>query len=159
MICWFSFVLRLAAAILKSRRNLLLGNVALRHQLLILTRNAKRLQWTPVDRVFWVWLSLVWSRWRTGLRLVQPDTVIYWHRQGFRLLWKWKSGPGKVGRKTIAPTTISLIRQMSQANPLWGAPRIHGELFKPGITLAQRTVAKYIVRQLHRRPSQNWKSF
>lgn len=159
MICWLTFSLRLAAAILKSRRNLLLENAALHHQLLILARNATRPQWRPLDRGFWIFLSLVWSRWRTVLQLVRPDTVIRWHRQGFRLFWKWKSRHGKVGRKTISPTTIALIRQMSLANPLWGAPRIHGELLKLGITVAQRTVARYIVPRPNRSPSQNWKSF
>jgi transposase InsO family protein len=90
---------------------------------------------------------------------VQPDTVIRWHRKGFRLFWKWKSRRAKVGRKTIALDTISLIRDMSRANPLWGAPRIHGELLKLGITVAQRTVAKYMVRKPHRAPNQNWKTF
>jgi len=159
MFRWFGFVLGLAVALLKSRRNLLLDNVALRHQLLVVTRNAKRARWNPVDRLLWVWLSRVWDRWRISLRLVQPDTVLRWHRQGFALFWKWKSCPNKPGRKGIAPETIRLIRQMSRANPLWGAPRIHGELLKLGITLAQRTVAKYLVRRPDRAPSQNWKTF
>lgn len=105
------------------------------------------------------WLSRVWDRWRISLRRVQPDTVLRWHRQGFALFWKWKSRPNKPGRKGIAPETIRLIRQMSRANPLWGAPRIHGELLKLGVTLAQRTVAKYLVRRPDRAPSQNWKTF
>ena len=112
-----------------------------------------------MDRHFWVFLSLVWSRWRTVLQLVQPDTVIRWHRHGFRLFRKWKSRRGKMGRKTIAPATITLIRQMRLANPLWGTPRIHGELLKLGITVAQRTVARYMVQRPNRSPSQNWKSF
>jgi hypothetical protein len=140
MLSWLTFVLRLCPALMRSRRSLLLENVALRHQLLVLTRNAKRPQWRPLDRALWIWLSDAWSGWRTALRLVQPDTVIHWHRQGFRLLWKWKSRPGKVGRKCIALDTIALIRNMSRANPLWGAPRIHGELLKLGITVSQRTV-------------------
>lgn len=159
MLCWLTFVLRLAAALLKSRRNLLLENVALRHQLLVLTRNATRPQWRPVDRVLWSWLSLTWNRWRNALWLVQPDTVIHRHRQGFRLFWSWKSRPRKAGRQSMAPETITLIRNMSRANPLWGAPRIHGELLKLGLTVAQRTVAKYMVRRPHRLPSQNWTSF
>jgi transposase InsO family protein len=91
--------------------------------------------------------------------LVQPDTVIRWHREGFRLFWKWKSGRPKAGRRTVSADTISLIRDMSRANPLWGAPRIHGELLKLGITVAQRTVAKYMVRRPRRSPTQNWTTF
>jgi putative transposase len=159
MLRWLTFVLRLAAVLLKSRRNLLLENLALRHQLLVLTRNSTRLRWTRLDRALWAWLSQSWSRWRTALRLVQPDTVIHWHRQGFRLFWKWKSRPRKAGRKSVAPDTITLIRNISQANPLWGAPRIHGELLKLGIAVAQRTVSKYMVQRPQGPPSQNWKSF
>ena len=88
-----------------------------------------------------------------------PDTVIRWHRAGFRLFWKWKSHRAIARRKTIAPDIVSLIRDMSRASPLWGAPRIHGELLKLGITVAQRTVAKYMVRELHRAPNQNWRTF
>ena len=159
MLCWLIFVLRLAAAVLKSRRNLLLDNLALRHQLLVVSRNANRARWTPLDRALWAWLSHAWRRWRTALRLVQPDTVIHWHRQGFRLFWKWKSRTRKAGRKSIAPDTISLIRNISRANPLWGAPRIHGELLKLGITVAQRTVGKYMLRQPSRSSTQNWSTF
>ena len=93
------------------------------------------------------------------LRLVQPDTVVRWHRQGFRLFWRWKSRAGKVGRKRVAPETVDLIRQMSRANPLWGAPRIHGELLKLGISVAQRTVAKYMVSHPPRSTSQTWTRF
>ena len=93
------------------------------------------------------------------MRLVQPDTVVHWHRQGWRLVWRWKSGARKVGRHSVAAETIDLIRQTCQANPLWGAPRIHGELLKLGIPVAQRTVTKYMVRRPHRGRSQNWTSF
>ena len=113
----------LARAAVKSRRNLLLENIALRHQLLVLSRETKPRRFTPVDRALWVWLLLTWNRWTSVLRLVRPDTVVRWHRQGFGLFWRWKSRAGKVGRKRIAPETIDLIRQMSRANPLWGAPR------------------------------------
>jgi len=159
MVVWLVLILRLAAACLKSRRNVLLENLALRHQLLVLSRGSKRPRLTPLDRALWVWLSHTWSRWQVPLRIFQPDTVIRWHRAGFRLFWRWRSRPRRVGRTTIVPDTISLIRQMSHANPLWGAPRIHGELLKLGITLAQRTVAKYMVARTRRPPSQNWKAF
>jgi hypothetical protein len=146
MFCWLNFGLRLAVALLSSRHHLLLENAALRHQLLVLSRKTKRPRINPVDRVFWVWRSLVWSRWRQTIRLVQPDTVIHWHRQGFRLFWRWKSRARKAGRPRVAPETIDLIRQMCRANPLWGAPRIHGELLKLGLSVAQRTVSHHMLR-------------
>jgi hypothetical protein len=155
MLCWLTLLLRLAAAVLKSRRNLLLENLALRHQLLVLTRNPSRPRLNSLDRAFLAWLSRSWSGWRIRLRLVQPDTVIRWHREGFRFFWKWKSRRTKAGRKTIAPDTNSLIRDMSRANPLWGAPRIHSQLLKLDLTVAQRTVAKYMVCRPHRSPTQN----
>jgi hypothetical protein len=133
MFGWLNFGLRLAVALISSRHHLLLENAALRHQLLVLSRKTKRPRINPVDRVFWVWRSLVWSRWRQTIRLVQPDTVIHWHRQGFRLFWRWKSRARKAGRPRVAPETIDLIRQMCRANPLWGAPRIPGELLKLGL--------------------------
>ena len=89
--------------------------------------------------------------------MVQPETVIGWHRQGFRLYWRWKSRHGD-GRPEVSPEVRNLIRQMSHANPRWGAPRIHGELLKIGIEVCQATVAKYMVR--HRKPpSQTWQTF
>ena len=128
MIVWLILVLRLAAASLKSHRDLLLENLALQHQLLVLSRGSKRSRLTPLDRALWIWLSHTWNGWKVSLRILQPDTVIQWHRAGFRLFWRWKSRPGKAGRRTLSPDIITLIREMNHANPLWGAPRIHGEL-------------------------------
>ena len=159
MIVWLILVLRLAAASLRSRRNLLLENLALQHQLLVLSRASKRPRLTPLDRALWIWLSHTWNGWKVSLRILQPDTVIQWHRAGFRLLWRWKSRARKAGRKRVAAATIDLIRQMSRVNPLWGAPRIHGELLKLGIRVAQRTVSKYMVRQPGRSAGQTWTTF
>jgi hypothetical protein len=159
MIGWLTIVLRLAVVGLKSRRNVLLENLALRHQLLVLSRGSNRPRLTPLDRALCAWLSQTWRGWKTRLCLVQPSTVIQWHRAGFRLFWRWKSRPGKTGRKTIAPEVITLIRDMNHANPLWGAPRIHGELLKLGISLSQRTVANYMVPRARRPSSHNWKAF
>jgi putative transposase len=133
--------------------------LALRHQLLVLNRlnHNRRLRLRPVDRAFWVWLSCLWSGWRSALVIVKPETVIAWHRKGFRLYWTWKSRI-RSGRPSIPQETRDLIRRMSTANPLWGAPRIHGELLKLGINIAQATVAKYMVRR-RKPPSQTWKSF
>jgi hypothetical protein len=122
--------------------------LALRHQLLVLQRSRRdqrlSLRWT--DRVLWVWLSRLWNDWRSALLIVKPETVIAWHRKGFRLYWRWKSRR-RDGRPTASPEVRNLIRQMSLANPRWGTPRIHGELLKIGIEVSQATVAKYMVRK------------
>jgi putative transposase len=133
--------------------------LALRHQLLILQRSKRdhKLRLNCADRVLWVWLSRAWTEWRSAMIIAKPETVIAWHRQGFRLYWKWKSRHGS-GRPSVSREVRDLIRRMSLANPRWGAPRIHGELMKLGISISQATVAKYMVR--HRRPpSQNWRTF
>jgi len=137
MIRWLIVLIRLVVAELKSRRNLLLENLALRHQLLVLSRKSRRPRLTPLDRALWASLSQTWQAWKSRLCLFQPSTVIRWHRMGFRLFWRWKSRRRKTGRKTIVPAIITLIREMNRANPLWGAPRIHGELLKLGITVAR----------------------
>src|SRR6266705_5165515 len=133
--------------------------LALRHQLLVLQRTSRghRLRLSCADRFLWVWLSRLWSGWRSALLIVKPETVIAWHRRGFRLYWKWKSRHPE-GRPSVSREVIDLIHRMSSANPGWGAPRIHGELLKLGFELSQDTVAKYLVR--HRRPpSQTWRTF
>jgi hypothetical protein len=98
---------------------------------------------TASDRFLWVWLSRLWREWRSALLIVKPETVIAWHRRGFRLYWSWKSRHPQ-GRPSVSREVIDLIRKMSQANPRWGAPRIHGELLKLGFELSEATVAKYI---------------
>jgi putative transposase len=130
----------------------------LRHQLQVLQRARNpRLRLTLADRLLLVWLARVWNDWRTALVIVQPETVIAWHRRGFRLFWAWKSRR-RIGRPPVPADVRALIRTMSQSNPLWGAPRIHGELLKLGIEVSQATVAKYMIK--HRRPpSQTWRTF
>ena len=133
--------------------------LALRHQLLVLQRVSRdrKLRLSLVDRLFWVWLSRLWSGWRSALVIVKPETVLAWHRRGFRLYWSWKSRHPK-GRPSVSREVIDLIRRMSVANPRWGAPRIHGELLKLGFELAESTVARYMVRP-RRPPSQTWRTF
>jgi transposase InsO family protein len=108
-----------------------------------------------MDRLLWVWLYRVWPRCLKVMVLVKSATVVQWHRQGFRLYWHWRSRPG---RPRAQRELRDLIRQMSRANPLWGAPRIHGELLKLGIEVSQATVAKYMARRVGR-PSPTWRSF
>jgi hypothetical protein len=113
---------------------------------------------TPVDRCLWAWLSQVWNDWRSSLLIVQPETVIAWHRKSFLLFWPWKVQHALPGRPPVSMEIRQLIRKMSRENPLWGAPRIHGELLKLGIDVAETSVSKYMVR--HRRPpSQTWRTF
>ena len=142
---------------MRSRATLQLEILALRHQLHVLERSRpRRLRLTGADRVLWVWLSRVWQGWRAAMVIVTPETVIAWHRQGFRLFWRWKSRHR--GRPTASAEVRTLIRTMSGANPLCGAPRIHGELLKLGIEISQATVGKYMI--WHRRPpSQTWRTF
>ena len=102
-----------------------------------------------------MWLSRVWRDWRIVV-IVKPETILAWHRRGFRLFWAWKRR-GR-GRPTVTAEVRALIRTMSEANPLWGAPRIHGELLKLGVTVSQAAVAKYMVRG-RRPPSQTWRTF
>jgi putative transposase len=107
--------------------------------------------------MLWAWLSRSWCGWRSTIHIVKPETVITWHRRGFRLFWTWKSRH-RSGRPTVSPDVRALIREMSTANPLWGAPRIHGELLKLGISVSESTVAKYM-RRHPRPPSQTWRTF
>jgi len=139
-------------------REVALENLALRQQLAVMKRQRTRPRLRRADRLFWVWLSGIWPNWRTALRLVRPETVVGWHRQGFRLFWTWVSRREKAGRPGVSRPVRDLIHQMAEANPLWGAPRIHGELLKLGIELSERTVSRLIPRR-RKPPSQTWRAF
>jgi putative transposase len=145
-------------AILRTRADLALENLALRQQLAMLRRRSKRPHLVPLDRAFWVWLSKLWPRWRDALHVVRPETVIRWHRQGFRVFWTWKSRRMRIGRPPVGPEVAGLVRTMALTNPLWGAPRIHGELLKLGFSISQRTVARLMPRR-RKPPSQTWRTF
>ena len=133
--------------------------LALRHQLTVLQRNQpKRLVLNRGDRCLWVWLSRMWSGWRSPLLIVKPETVIGWHRQGFRWYWTWKIRQGRSGRHRVPKETRDLIRTMSRASPIWGAPRIHSELMKLDIKISEASVSKYMVRT-PKPPSQTWRAF
>jgi putative transposase len=147
-----------ASSALKSRATLQLENLALRRQLGVLRRSVKRPKLTSADRLLWTWLCEVWSDWRSALVIVRPETVIAWHRKGFRLFWTWKVRHGQPGRPVLPKDVRELIRKMSRENPLWGAPRIHGELLKLGIDIGETSVGKYIVRG-RKPPSQTWRTF
>ena len=144
--------------IVRSRASLHLEIVALPDQLAVMNRSRRpRLRLSPFDRMLWAWLSRSWRGWRSAVHIVKPETVVAWHRRGFRLFWTWKSRH-RTGRPPVSPDVRALIREMSAANPLWGAPRIHGELRKLGISVSQSTVAAYM-RRHPRPPSQMWRTF
>src|SRR5215471_11200303 len=150
--------LAMLGGLIRSRAALHFEVLALRHQLQVLERSRpRRLRLAKADRWFWAWLSRAWGEWRTAVVIVKPETVIAWHRQGFRLFWTWKSRR-RLGRPPVASDARALIRMMSRDNPLWGAPRIHGELLKLGIDVSQATVAKYMNRR-RCPPSQTWRTF
>ena len=112
--------------------------LALRHQLAVLPRQAsKRPRLGRTDRMLWVLLSRLWPNWRRAVQIVTPDTVVRWHRRGFALYWSWRSRPQRAGRPAVAADVRALIRQMHAANPLWGAPRIHGELRTLGFEISR----------------------
>lgn len=151
-------LLPVLARVFGSRRALLAENLALRQQLAVLRRSVARPRLRRRDRLFWVVLSRLWSPWAGALNIVQPETVIRWHRQGFKLYWRWKSRRGKPGRPGVAREVRDIIRRLSRENPNWGVPRIKSEIALLGHNVAESTVAKYMVR--HRKPpSQTWRTF
>src|SRR5438067_971518 len=155
----FVWLLMTLRGCVRSRAALHLEVLALRHQLQVMQRSRpRRLPLAKADRWFWAWLSRTWSNWRTTLVIVTPETVIAWHRQGFRSFWSWKSRR-RIGRPPVPADVRLLIRTMAQANPLWGAPRIHAELMKLGVDVSQATVGKYIGRRDAKPPSQTWRTF
>src|SRR5918912_344305 len=130
----------LAADLTRSRGDLLLENALLRQQVLVLHRAARRPRFTPLDRGLLVLLASRLRTWTSALLIVQPETVLRWHRQGFRLVWRRKSAP-RTQPSRLATATIELIEQMARDNPLWGAERIRGELLKLGIRVSKRTMS------------------
>jgi putative transposase len=141
----------------RSRLELEAEILALRHQLAVQRQTPTRLRLGRADRLLWVLLSRLWPNWRGAIQIVTPDTVVRWHRRGFALYWWWKSRSRRVGRPAVAADIRALIGRM-HANPLWGAPRIHGELQKLGLTLSGTTVAKYLGRR-RPPPSPTWRAF
>jgi putative transposase len=159
--CAFMLILSALCLFLRSlilpRLTLAAEILAVRQQLAVLNRSVKRPQLRRQDRFFWVMLSRLWKNWREALIIVKPETVIKWHRQGFRLYWRWKS-KAPIGRPKIDKDLRDLIRRLSRENPLWGVPRIQSELRLLGFEVAERTVAKYRIKNA-KPPSQTWKTF
>jgi len=149
-----------ARSFFKTQKSLALENLALRHQVGVLKRTVgkRRLKLGTADRGLWATLSRVFSGWEQVLAIVQPATVVGWHRAGFRRFWTRKSRAGRPGRPTLDHAIRDLIRKMSRANPTWGSPRVRNELAKLGIEVSRATVAKYMIRN-RKPPSPTWRSF
>src|SRR5712675_747584 len=158
MIALFWLFLAVSVSPFKSKNRLAAENAALRHQLIVLQRRVRgRLQLTNGDRLFLVMLYRCVPSILQVLTIIRPETLVRWRRAGFRCYWRWKSRP-RGGRPQIETELRALIRRMSIENPLWGAPRIHGELLKLGLAVAQSSVAKYMVKR-RGPPSQGWCTF
>ena len=150
--CWvrslqLPLLVAVIAAIFKRRADLVAENLALRHQLSCLMLRRKRPKLRPLDRALWAILSRVWGRWSELLVMVQPATVVGWHKQGFTLFWKCKSRKRGPGRPRIHKDIRDLIVEMASLNVGWGAPRIHGELLKLGMEVSESTVKRYMPKK------------
>jgi putative transposase len=143
----------------KDHRGVVLENLALRQQLSVYQRKHKRPRMVGRDRWFWITLSVLWKDWRQALVVVHPDTVVRRQRERFRRYWSQLSkSPGRIGRPPIRMEIRNLIRTLAEANRLWRAPRIHGELLKLGIAVSERTVSR-VLETVKRPPSQTWTTF
>jgi hypothetical protein len=146
------------AAQVKSRSRLEAENLFLRHQLAIALRRAPpRFRLRGGERALLIWMTRLWPSLIDAVQVVQPETILRWHRAGFKVFWRWKSR-NRAGRPQVDRGLRDLIRRMSRENELWGASRIHGELLMLGFQVAQSTVSKYMVRPL-KPPSQSWETF
>ena len=158
MIALISLVLNLLAAVFKSKSRLEAENAALRQQLIVLQRRVRgRVRFNNGDRLFFVQLYRWFPSILAAMLIIRPETLVRWHRAGFRRYWRWKSR-ARGGRPQIGSDLRALIRRMSIENPLWGAPRIHGELLKLGFEVAQSSVAKHMVKR-RGPPNQKWRTF
>jgi transposase InsO family protein len=158
MISFLSLLVHVVISPFKAQAQLEAEILLLRHQLNVLRRQVSaKPKLTVVDRLLFAWLYRLFPSVVNAITIIQPETVMRWHRSGFRLYWRWKSR-SHGGRPRVPVEIRRLIREMSLANRLWGAPRIHGELLKLGIEVAQSTVAKYMARR-GRGSSQTWKTF
>src|SRR6516225_7241185 len=144
--------------VLAGLKELTLENLALRQQLAVMKRQRPRPRVRGADRWFWVCLARFWPNWQKSLLVVQPETVVSWHRGGFRLFWTWVSRRKRSGRPGMSRELRDLACKMAEANPLGGAPRIHGELLKLGIEALERTVSRLMPKR-RKPPSQSWRAF
>jgi putative transposase len=158
MITLLLHVLRLLPFLFGGHRQLAVENLALRQQLAVYKRTTARPKLRTTDRLFWIGLARLWAGWRQPLVIVTADTVLRWQRRRFREYWSKRSGCSTGGRPAVHAAIKTLITRMATANPLWGAPRIHGELLKLGINVAERTVSRLMPKR-RPQPSQTWRTF
>jgi putative transposase len=158
MITLVLHLLRSLPFIFGGHRQLALENLALRQQLAVYKRTVPRPKLCTTDRLLWIALARVWAGWRQALIIVSPDTVLRWQRRRFREYWTKLSARPTGGRPTVEAELRALITRMASANPLWSAPRIHGELLKLGLNVAERTVSRLMSKR-RPRPSQTWRTF
>src|ERR671933_99219 len=159
MIEYLLLLVGLLRAVLSSRANLVVENLLLRQQVTVLTRpTQRRPRLRSRDKLFWVVIRALRRDWRQHLVLVRPDTVVRWHRQGWKLFWRWRSR-GRLGRRRVSAEVQDLIAQMARENPNWGSERIRGELLKLGISVSKRSIQRYRQRGPARPPSPTWRTF
>jgi putative transposase len=154
----FRSFLTLFLKFFNSRAQLQLEIVFLRKQVERLTRTSPRPRFRPSDRFFFSVLTSIFSSWKSALLIIKPETVIRWHQEGFTLYWRWKSR-SELGRPKIPQEQINLIKQIANENPLWGAPRIHGEMLKLGFNISESTVLRYLPKKPKRTTGQHWATF
>jgi transposase InsO family protein len=157
LLLWIGVLIRL----FRSRGNLVLENLVLRQQLAVLKRRRPRPRLALVDKLFWVTVSRFWSGWKEALIVVTPETVVRWHRAGFRMYWRLISRVRvQVGRRQTSKEVRELIFRMVVENPIWGAPRIHGELLMLGFDVSERTISRWMKRAPRDpEPAKRWLSF
>ena len=151
-------LLRLLPFLLGGHRQIALENLALHHQLAVYKRTVSRPRLRRTDRLFWVGLARIWAEWRKPLVIVTPATVLRWQRHRFREYWTRLSGRPTGGRPPVNAEIKALVTRMAAANPLWGAPRIHGEFLKLGLDVAERTISRLMPKR-RPQPSQAWRTF
>jgi putative transposase len=158
MVTLLLHLLRLLPLLCGAHRHVALENLALRHQLAVYKKTVTRPKMRRSDRLFWVALSRVWAGWRQALVIVSPNTVLRWQRRRFCEHWTKLSARPIAGRPPVSVEIKALVKRMAAANPLWGAPRIHGELLRLGIDVSERTVSRLMPKR-RPRPSQTWRTF
>src|SRR5450759_483064 len=153
-----SLVLPTLGRLFRRRHELVVENLLLRHQLNVALRSHPRPDLKSRDRFFWLVVRSLYPDWKQHLILVHPETVVRWHRQGWRLFWRWRSGH-RLGRPRLSPAVRELIATVATENPLWGTGRIRGELLQLGILVSSRSIRRYRRRRHSRPPSQSWRTF
>ena len=150
--------IRFVILVLGGHQHVALENAALRQQLAVFKRDVKRPRLRRRDRIFWIGLRAIWKEWKSVLVIVRPETVISWQRKRFQRYWRKLSQSKEPGRPRVSPEIRKLAQHMAAANPLWGAPRVHGELLKLVFAISERTVSR-LMPKTDRKPSQTWMTF